>query len=145
MLVKEIYKKKNTGVVKAHPQDTIASAATIMTKDDVGVVIIMDDDDKMVGILSERDIVRSLPEQGASLLEQPIQTLMTCNVKTCRPEDSVEGVMKLMTEGRFRHVPVLNEDGEVTTVISIGDIVKKRVESLEEEAAHMRAFIGGAG
>ena len=145
MLVKEVYKKKESVVVQARPQDTIAHAANIMAKDKVGDIVIMDDNDNMVGILSERDIVRALPEQGASLLEQPVQTLMTSDVETCRPEDSVEGIMKLMTERWFRHIPVLDEDGRVTTVICIGDLVKQRVEHLEAEAAHMREFIGGAG
>ena len=145
MLVKEIYKKRDGWVVKAHPQDTIANAANIMTEDEVGAIVIMDDNDELVGILSERDIVRELPEHGASLLEQPIQTFMTHDVETCRPEDPVEGIMKLMTDHWFRHIPVLDEDGKVITVISIGDVVKKHVEHLEKEAVHMRAYIGGAG
>ena len=145
MLVKEISKENGNRVVTARQQDTIAHAANIMAEEKVGVLIIMEDNGTLVGILSERDIVRALPEHGASLLEQPIHTLMTCDVVSCHPEDPVEGIMKLMTDGWFRHMPVLDDGGKVITVISISDVVKSRVEHLEQETTHMREFISGRG
>ena len=143
MQVKEVFKCPKSPLIKAHPEETIAFAANMLTSNEAGAVIVVDDDDELIGILSERDIVRALPAHGAELLEKPISFLMTRDVKTCCPTDPVEGIMKMMADGWIRHIPVVNETGKVDYVISIVDVVKSRVDRLENEAAQMRAFISG--
>jgi CBS domain-containing protein len=95
------------------------------------------------GILSERDIVRSLAEHGTALLSLPVEDLMTRRVITCGPEDTVEELMSLMTERRIRHLPVL-DGGRLCGLVSIGDIVKNRLEEVEYEATSLRSFIAGS-
>ncbi len=100
------------------------------------------DDGALAGILSERDIVRAIPEYGGELLDLTVSHLMTHSVVTCGPEGHVHQIMKTMTAKHFRHMPVL-EDGELIGMISIGDVVKSRLDELEYEEAHMRNFIAG--
>jgi CBS domain-containing protein len=104
--------------------------------------MIMGDDGALVGIMSERDIVRAIPEYGADFLSLSVEQLMTRSVVTCGPDARVHQIMKKMTEGHFRHMPVL-EDGKLIGMISIGDVVKTRLDELETEGAHMRNFIAG--
>ncbi len=104
--------------------------------------MIMGDDGTLVGIMSERDIVRAIPEYGAGFLSLSVEQLMTRSVVTCGPDARVHQIMQRMTEGHFRHMPVI-EDGKLIGMISIGDVVKSRVDELETEEAHMRNFIAG--
>jgi CBS domain-containing protein len=98
------------------------------------------DEKHIDGVVSERDIIAGLANQGASLFDQQVESIMTCEVHTCTPEDTVTGVMELMTDRRIRHVPVL-ENGVLSGIVSIGDAVKHRLQELETEASHLREYI----
>ena len=121
---------------------TIRAAAEVLDHFNVGAVVVLDGG-RLVGILSERDIIRALGELGASALESAVSRSMTSKVVTCRPQTSVDELMEIMTTGRFRHVPVV-ENGRVTGLVSIGDVVKHRVAAIEAESKAMRDYIAMA-
>ena len=106
----------------------------------IGAVLITNADDSIAGIMSERDIVRALAAKGASILADPASRHMTSDVVTCGEDDTISSVMEKMSAGRFRHIPVIR-DGRLTGVISIGDVVKKRIEQAEKEAEDIRSYI----
>ena len=108
----------------------------------IGAVVVSEDGVGVGGIISERDIVRAVAEGGGDALQQSVSSKMTAEVITCDRSDSVESVMQKMTAGRFRHVPVI-ADGALLGIISIGDVVKRRIEDAEAEAEHLRGFIAG--
>ncbi len=143
MLVTQIFKQKKAHrIVTIHPEMTVPEAAGILEQEHIGALMIMGDDGALVGILSERDIVRAIPKYGADFLTLSVEQLMTRSVVTCGPDARVHQIMQKMTEGHFRHMPVI-EDGKLIGMISIGDVVKSRVDELEDEEAHMRNFIAG--
>jgi CBS domain-containing protein len=102
--------------------------------------VILGADHRIVGILSERDIVRALAEHGPAALHEPVGQVMTRDVKTCSEADTIESLMGSMTMGKFRHMPVV-EQGQLIGIVSIGDVVKNRVEEIEHEAAALRDYI----
>ena len=106
----------------------------------IGAVLIINDDQSIAGIVSERDIVRALARKGAGILEEPARNHMTSDVVTCSEDDPITVVMEKMTRGRFRHLPVI-KDGKLIGVVSIGDVVKRRIEQAEREAEEMRSYI----
>jgi CBS domain-containing protein len=140
MKVAALLKDKGDTVVTATPEDTVASVADILKREGIGAVVVSGAGGSVAGILSERDIVRAIPAKGADLLESRVADLMTRDVITCTPDTEVDEVRKLMTEGRFRHVPVL-EDGKLAGIISVGDVVKLRLDELEAEAGALRSYI----
>lgn len=142
MLVSDILKTKGSGVVAVPPAMAVSDAAKLMAEKRIGSVLVMDKE-KIAGILSERDIVKTLAKEGASCLDGPVSRLMTAKVVTCRPDQSISNVMELMTTGRFRHVPVV-ADGRLAGMISIGDVVKWRLEEAQEEVRQMAAYVSGA-
>lgn len=141
MLVSDILKSKGNTVVSAEPTLPVAEAARLLAEKRIGSVLILDRG-KVAGILSERDIVRTLANEGPGCLDSPVSRLMTAKVVTCAPTQTISDVMEMMTTGRFRHVPVV-EDGEVTGMISIGDVVKWRLEEAQEEVRQMQAYVAG--
>lgn len=130
MQVQKVIHSKGGAVVTAKPDTTVAEAAELLRSHRIGALVITDAMGAVVGILSERDIVRGLPRHGAALLEMPIECLMTREVMTCTLHSHVEDIMRDMTAGRFRHIPVVN-DGRLIGIVSIGDMVKHRLEQLE--------------
>ena len=142
MLVSDILKTKGSDVVAVPPTMAVSDAAKLLAEKRIGSVLVRDKE-KIAGILSERDIVRTLAAEGASCLDGPVSRLMTAKVVTCRPDQSIGDVMELMTTGRFRHVPVV-EDGHLAGMISIGDVVKWRLEEAQEEVRQMAAYVSGA-
>ncbi len=140
MLVQQIVDQKSSRIITVAPGATIADAADLLKRENIGAVMVCGSDGALSGILSERDIVRAMPEHGPDLFALSVSQLMTENVVTCSPEDRVHDLMKKMTEGRFRHLPVMG-DGEVIGIISIGDVVKNRLEELEAEASQLRDYI----
>ncbi|MDT0330843.1 CBS domain-containing protein [Nocardiopsis lambiniae] len=141
MLIAAILRTKGAEVVRVAPDDTVALMLTRLARHNIGAVVVADGD-RLHGIVSERDVVRGLERQGADLLAAPVSSIMTADVVTCAPRDTVEDIGETMTRGRFRHVPVV-EDGRLTGIVSIGDIVKSRVRGLEYDRAQLEAYIQG--
>jgi CBS domain-containing protein len=135
-------KQRNLGgdIVSIEPTADLAAAAKLLSTHRIGAVVILGAGGRLAGILSERDIVRSLSEHGAAALSLPVGQVMTRNVATCTGEESVASIMERMTAGKFRHMPVIT-DGQLTGLISIGDVVKHRVEEVEGESEAMRDYI----
>jgi CBS domain-containing protein len=140
MKVAAILKDKGDKVVTANPDDTVASVAELLKREGIGAVIVTGAGASVAGILSERDIVRAIPAKGGDLLDSRAADLMTRDVITCTPDMDIDDVRKLMTEGRFRHVPVL-VDGKLSGIVSVGDVVKQRLDELEAEAGALRSYI----
>ena len=143
MTVKAIVCRKGTDVVTIDPTASLASAAKTLATHQIGAVIITGADRQVVGILSERDIVRALAERGSSALEEPVGEVMTRKVLTCSETETVGDIMERMTVGKFRHLPVV-ERGRLVGLISIGDVVKYRLEQMEYESKAMREYIFAA-
>ena len=141
MLVSDILKSKGDVVVTAPPGMPVAEAARLLAEKRIGSILILDRG-KVAGILSERDIVRALANEGPTCLDGPVSRLMTAKVVTCTPAQSIGDVMQMMTTGRFRHVPVM-DNGKVASMISIGDVVKWRLEEAQEEVRQMAAYVAG--
>jgi CBS domain-containing protein len=140
MTVKAILSRKGNDVVTAEPNATLAEAVRILSARRIGALVVTGADRRIVGILSERDVVRVLGEQGPSALDLPIAEAMTRKVTTCGMRDTVSELMERMTEGKFRHVPVVDQ-GRLAGIVSIGDVVKWRVHEMEDESAALRDYI----
>jgi CBS domain-containing protein len=143
MNVAHILGNKGREVVSIQPQRTLAEATRMLAEKRIGAVVVTGADGDLLGILSERDIIRALGSGGATALETPVSNVMTGKVVTCRPDTSIDELMEIMTSGRFRHVPVLDE-GRVAGIVSIGDVVKHRVAEIEAESQAMRNYIAMA-
>ncbi len=142
MTVAQILRQKGNKVISVTGRDTILHALEVMKQHHIGAVLVLGPKNKITGVMSERDIVRALPDAGGSLLASPVSSLMTKDVITCTPDQSISDVMALMTKHRFRHMPVL-KDGKLIGVISIGDAVKERISETEHEAEALRSYIVG--
>jgi CBS domain-containing protein len=140
MLVRAILQAKGADVVTIDDQATVGEAARTLAKHGIGALVIASDDQDVRGILSERDIVRGLATQGLAVLDSPVSTLMTTAVTTCTPDDGLDALMATMTDQRVRHVPVL-DGGRLAGIISIGDVVKHRVDELQVEAQTLHDYI----
>jgi len=140
MQVSAILNDKGSEVVTADPDTSIEDIVATLKAKGIGAVIVAGAGGTPAGILSERDIVRAMPKHGAKLMALRASDLMTRNVVSCTSGHSVVEVMKIMTEGRFRHLPVI-DDGKLVGVISIGDAVKRRLGELEEEAGALKSYI----
>ena len=140
MTVKAILSRKGSDVVTADPNATLAEVVRILAARRIGAVVVTGADRRIVGILSERDVVRVLGDKGPSALDLPIAEVMTRKVTTCSMRDTVAELMERMTEGKFRHVPVL-DDGRLAGIVSIGDVVKWRVHEIEDESDALRDYI----
>ena len=143
MHVAQILKTKGNTVTSVSPDMPIAEAVATLAKRRIGAVLVTQGEDRVAGILSERDIVRGLAEHGARLLAMPVSTLMTKAVVTCAPDNTIDEIMQEMTTRRFRHLPVLDE-GHLVGIISIGDVVKNRLDELAAESDMLRSYIAGA-
>jgi CBS domain-containing protein len=140
MSVRNILNEKGHQVFTMAPGATLQEAARELADRKIGAVILTDDNGRIAGILSERDIVRMIARNGAACLDQSISEVMTKKVVTCTEAATLDDLMELMTKGRFRHIPV-EDHGRLVGVISIGDVVKRRIEDALEEAEQMRSYI----
>jgi len=140
MIVKTILAAKGSDVVVVEPHMTLMEAARVMTENRVGAVVILGTERRIVGILSERDIVRALARRGATALDETVSQVMTREVMTCTGDETNARVMSRMTEGRFRHLPVV-KGNRLIGIVSIGDVVKHRVEEIENESKALRDYI----
>lgn len=143
MNVAQILGNKGRDVVSVQPHRTLAEAIRTLGEKRIGAVVVTGADGNLLGILSERDIIRAMAEGGAAALEQPVSRVMTGRVVTCRSETSTDELMEIMTVGRFRHLPVV-ENGRIVGIVSIGDVVKHRVAEIEAESRAMRDYIAMA-
>lgn len=143
MKVEGILSTKGDGVVTVSPDDTVKQAVEVLASNRIGAVVVSDGDGGVAGILSERDVVRTLAAHGADALDTAVGDLMTREVVTARLEDTLDQVSERMTRGKFRHVPIVDGD-RLVGIISIGDVVKHRIESIEAEASAMRDYIATA-
>ena len=139
MTVRSILDTKGHSILSVEPDAKLSAAIKTLGERKIGAVLVMSQG-RLEGILSERDIVRVLAERGAAVLDEPVSAVMTKKVVTCRPSDTVAGIMEVMTIGKFRHLPVV-EEGKVVGLISIGDIVKRRVQDYENEQEALREYI----
>jgi CBS domain-containing protein len=140
MTVKAILAAKGGDVVSIEPTADLAAAAKLLTSRRIGAVVILGAGGRLAGILSERDIVRALAERGAAALLLPVGQVMTRNVATCAESDTIPTIMERMTAGKFRHLPVVEKD-RLIGLVSIGDVVKSRVEQIERESEALRDYI----
>jgi CBS domain-containing protein len=139
MTVRAILDSKGHHILSVEPDVTLSAAIKLLAERKIGAVLVMSEG-RIEGILSERDIVRVLGERGARVLDEPVSAVMTRKVVSCRQSDTVAGIMEMMTLGKFRHLPVV-EEGMVVGLISIGDIVKWRVREFENEQEALREYI----
>ncbi len=139
MTVRAVLESKGYTIVTVDPRATVRAAVKLLSERRIGAVLVMADG-RIAGILSERDIVRVLGERGAAILDEKVEEVMTRKVITCRPSDTVAAIMESMTEGKFRHLPVV-DDGKVVGLVSIGDVVKRRVMDIEHEQEALRDYI----
>ena len=140
MLISELLRRKGSAVTSAPPDTSVAGLLDLLAEHGIGAVVVSADGTTVAGIVSERDVVRALRNAGSALLDAPISTVMTEDVAVAAPHQSVEDLMRLMTERRIRHVPVLN-GGRLAGIISIGDVVKSRMEELESDRGHLIDYI----
>ncbi|MEX2642287.1 MAG: CBS domain-containing protein [Acetobacterales bacterium] len=140
MKVRQILGGKGGTLITTAPDATVADVTGVLREHRIGAIPVVDDGGRLVGIISERDIVRALPVRGATLLDVRVSELMTRNVQTCEPDELIDTVMERMTTGRFRHLPVL-EEGALVGIVSIGDVVKSRLEELRTERDALSAYI----
>ena len=139
MRISDVLRTKGASVATITPETSVAGLLTELSVHNIGAMVVVSPDG-LLGIVSERDIVRKLHEDGADLLRRPVSEIMTTLVATCTPEDSVDSLSALMTRNRVRHVPVV-VDGRLAGIVSIGDVVKTRMEELEREQQQLQAYI----
>jgi len=142
MKVSRILKGKGEEVATVRPERPILEVVAELRNRRIGALVVMADDDSIAGIVSERDIVHAVADHGPDLARLTAGDLMTTEVTVCEPMHDVPYVMRQMTEGRFRHVPVV-ENGRLVGIISIGDVVRARIEELERETEALQHYIAG--
>jgi len=140
MNVKAILAAKGGEIVCIEPTADLAAAAQLLSANRIGAVLIQGAGGHIAGILSERDIVRALSEHGAAALSLPVGQVMTREVAICAEDESIASIMERMTAGKFRHMPVVTK-GKLIGLVSIGDVVKQRVEEIEHESDALRDYI----
>lgn len=141
MTVAAILADKGREVATVSPTETLSGAARRLAEKKIGALVVTEDGDRIVGIISERDIVRAVAEQGASALDTGVAATMTAEVVTCFDEETINDVMARMSQRRFRHLPVVGPDNRLNGIISIGDVVKRRIMQVEREAEDLRSYI----
>ena len=142
MLVSQILKAKGDLVFTISPDETVAAAANLLNARRVGALVVLGRDDSVVGIFSERDVVRILAQHGGAALEQPVSACMSREVVFADPGETVDRLLGRMTDRRIRHLPVCKA-GRLMGLVSIGDLVKVKIAEVEEEAQHLKEYIAG--
>jgi len=142
MRITDVLRRKGQSVVTITPTQTVRELLAALAKHRVGALVVSSDGASVEGIVSERDVVRRLHTDGDGVLELPVRDIMTTDVRTCEPSVTTDDLMSEMTERRFRHVPVV-VDGRLAGIVSIGDVVKYRLEELQSERDQLTAYITG--
>ncbi len=141
MRVEEMLQRKGSDVFTVRPNATVSDVVGELTRNNVGAVVVSEDDRTIDGIVSERDVVRALAKGGADVLSTEVSTIMSVDVHTASPDDTVDALMATMTQRRFRHIPVV-KDGALIGIVSIGDVVKSRTDELEHDRDLLVDYIG---
>ena len=143
MRISEVIRRKGAEVVTIRPEVTVTDLLTLLTERNIGAVVVSTDEGRTIaGIVTERDVVRHLNSDGAQVLDGPVAALMTTEVLTCSVEDDLQTLARTMTDKRIRHLPVV-EDGELLAIVSIGDIVKNRIDELQAENEQLVDYVHG--
>jgi CBS domain-containing protein len=140
MRIRDVIRGKGDRVVTVSPDATVRDLLGLLAEHNVGALVVSADESSVSGIVSERDVVRRLHDAGPGLLDQSVSAIMTTEVRTVEPEEHVDDLMRLMTDHRIRHVPVL-VDGRLAGIVSIGDVVKQRLGELEDERDQLSRYI----
>lgn len=140
--VRSILEVKGRNVVTVGPNMTLAEAARVLEENRIGAVVVVGMENRIVGIFTERDVVRAIAQSAGAALDKPVSVVMTSNVHRCHEDTTVNELMEMMSSRRFRHVPV-EEQGKLCGIVSIGDVVKSRIREVELEAEHIKAYIAG--
>jgi len=140
MKISDVLRGKGTEVVTIRPDESVDRLLEVLAERGVGALVVSADGESVVGIVSERDVVRHLHRHGAAVLSGPVSAIMTAEVTTCAADDAVESLAQTMTQERIRHVPVV-ADGRLTAIVSIGDIVKHRISALQSERDQLVEYI----
>jgi CBS domain-containing protein len=138
--IAELLRHKGSDVATVAPGLSVTGLLEDLARHNIGAVVVVGDGGKLVGIVSERDVVRRLNERGAELLRAPVSDIMTTEVVTCDPSEAVDNLAAIMTDRRIRHMPVV-EDGRLVGIVSIGDVVKSRIQQLESHSEQLESYI----
>lgn len=141
MKISDVLRKKGDGVVTIKPHDSVSTLLALLDEHRIGACVVSTDGSRVEGIVSERDVVRHLHRTGPSVLEQPVSLIMTSDVTTGTAADDIADLAGTMTELRVRHVPILDDSGRLSAIVSIGDIVKHRLSELQSERDQLRDYI----
>jgi CBS domain-containing protein len=139
--ISQLLRHKGRDVATIPASESVRTALGLLAEKGIGALVVSTDGRHVEGIVSERDVARGLHEHGAGLLAEPVSSVMTAQVHTCRPSASVHDLAQTMTDHRVRHVPVVDDDGGLVGIVSIGDVVKARLDELESEQRHMVEYI----
>ena len=141
MQISQLLRRKGREVATIAGSESVRTALGVLAEKGIGALVVSSDGRHVEGIVSERDVARGLHSHGAGLLAEPVSSLMTAQVHTCTPTSSVHDLAQTMTDHRVRHVPVVDDDGALIGIVSIGDVVKARLDELEDEQKHMVEYI----
>jgi CBS domain-containing protein len=144
MRINDVLRDKGGRVVTVPPDTDVTALLALLAEHGIGAAVVSADGNAVDGIVSERDVVRALAERGATVLQEPVQRICTVEVQTCEPDARIEDLMRVMTEQRIRHVPVV-DGGALRGIVSIGDVVKRRMDELETERAALSNYITTGG
>jgi CBS domain-containing protein len=142
MRITDVLRSKGDAVVTIAPDDSVRALLSLLSEHRVGALVVSAGNGSLDGIVSERDVVRRLHSEGAEILDGPVSAIMTAAVHTCTPDASLDDLMETMTKNRVRHIPVV-VDSRLTGIVSIGDVVKHRLDELQSERDHLTAYITG--
>lgn len=142
--VSDILSRKGTDVFTIAPDVSVSEALRVLAEHNVGALVVCDATGAIIGIVSERDVVRRLARSGAATLQMAVEDLMTADVLTCTPDATADDVMQTMTTRRARHLPIVDDRERLVGIVSIGDVVKSRIDDLQVQAESMEAYISGS-
>jgi CBS domain-containing protein len=140
MRIHEILHSKGFDVITIPPEALVTDMLRLLKDNNLGAVVVSDDGRRIRGIVTERDVVRKLVD-GPDFLDSPVLSIMSSDVLTCKPDDSVQSLMTTMTNRRIRHLPVVDEDGELAGIVSIGDVVKSHITQIEFERDQLEGYV----
>jgi CBS domain-containing protein len=139
--ISQLLRRKGHEVATIDGSESVRTALALLAERRIGALVVSADGRRVEGIVSERDVARGLHERGAELLADPVSSLMTAEVRTCRPAAQVTDLARTMTDHRIRHVPVVDDDDALVGIVSIGDVVKARLDELEDERKQLVDYI----